>query len=179
MSEALGLGEIIITEQQRDAIHIAVVPVRATTGLRPGTPVELDKQGRARKTSIDKAIGVIDPFLNMLPKSDDLVWLYLKPGSITSLRHDWTHPAFASAQEPLAESQLFIDRLAHDCGLTYERLMDGAKDFLENDSLLTDNSQRYDSIETERWDEFWEHYEAITHSQVLPKRRQVFFSCAC
>lgn len=88
--QELGLGKVITTPQKRDAIHIAIVPVTATTEkLFPGQHV--DAQG----TMAGARVGIVDPYLTVPVKKGETFWLYLYPGSVTSLRHVWTHPAFA------------------------------------------------------------------------------------
>jgi hypothetical protein len=89
----LGLGKVITTEKAKDAIHVAVAPVVAAMRLIPGMHVGMDDQGRATNRT-DKPIGVVDPFLQQFIVEGEKFWLFLYPGSITSLRHDWTHPAF-------------------------------------------------------------------------------------
>lgn len=97
----LGLGQIITTEQHKDAVHIAVAPVVAAQRFSPGERVGLDEQGRAIKAGY--SIGVVDPFLQEFVDVGERFWLYLYPGSITSLRHEWSHPAFQEAPKPTAQ----------------------------------------------------------------------------
>ncbi len=89
------LGELAPISGMRDCIHLAVSPVMAgEKGLSPGSWVRLNEKGEAVSAASD-AIGIVDPFLSktFLDKGDRF-WLCLIPGSITSLRHVWTHPAF-------------------------------------------------------------------------------------
>ena len=91
----LELGKIITREQQRDAIHIAVVPVIAREQLEPGEHVGIaqrDGQNIWIAKYTFKNVGVVDPFLTSAVLPGQHCWLFLYPGSITSLRHDWTHP---------------------------------------------------------------------------------------
>lgn len=101
MSDAshLGLSRIIPegAVQHRDAIHIAVVPVRVDKTCRPGQRVgiaeSLSVSGELTVTALyEESIGVIDPFLQRPVMHGQRCWLYLDPGSINSLRHEWTHP---------------------------------------------------------------------------------------
>lgn len=46
----LGLGQIITSQQERDAIHIAVAPVTAAEKLNPGDHVALTQEGEAFET---------------------------------------------------------------------------------------------------------------------------------
>jgi hypothetical protein len=102
MSEELKLGSIIpaLRDVNRDAVHIAVAPVFAGERLVPGDKVVV-VDGHAFKVDryeyAGQSIGVVDPFLTTSLKVKDRFWLYLNPGSITSLRHEWTHPALDTA----------------------------------------------------------------------------------
>jgi hypothetical protein len=91
MSE-LGIGKLITSDAHRDAIHVAVAPVTAAQELQPGQHVGLRGDGRALAT--EHPIGIVDPFLHERVPEGQRFWLFLYPGTITSLRHVWTHPAF-------------------------------------------------------------------------------------
>jgi hypothetical protein len=100
------LGALPGPEDRRDAIHIAIVPVRACYRLRPGEHVGLLPADFAESHSVGlpgdlpfvgngvAPIGIVDPFLLRPVERGEAFWLCLYPYSITSLRHVWTHPAF-------------------------------------------------------------------------------------
>jgi len=96
------LGVAPTEADERDAVHIACVPAIARGKLFPGQEVGIvktDWYGKERpgKIIIDRthiAIGIVDPFLRESVQPGERCWLLLYPGSITSLRHAWTHPAF-------------------------------------------------------------------------------------
>lgn len=94
MSDTLGLGKIITTEQHRDAIHVAVAPVIANRTLFPGQHIGFTAPGAETVDENGPNIGIVDPFIVGRVQKGERFWMYLYPGSITSLRHDWTHPAF-------------------------------------------------------------------------------------
>jgi hypothetical protein len=87
------LGKLIDGDERRDAVHIAVAPVEAAQRLTPGQHVGLSDDGRAIASGVP--IGVVDPFLTTAVEPGQRFWLFMYPNTITSLRHVWTHPAFA------------------------------------------------------------------------------------
>jgi len=90
-AEGIGVGKLIEGEAERDAIHIAVVPVTAGTKLYPGQHVGLI---RGKADIGTTSLGIVDPYLKSPVYDGQKFWLFLYPGTITSLRHMWTHPHF-------------------------------------------------------------------------------------
>lgn len=100
MSDTLRLGHLITGPAARDAVHIAVAPVIADDRLFPGQPVGFIDGSKDRVGVSKSPVGIVDPFLMAPVYKESRVWLFLFPGSITSLRHDWTHPAFSGDTAP-------------------------------------------------------------------------------
>ena len=133
MSEPLGLGKIITTKQHRDAVHIAVAPVTAGERLHPGETIGFNDPITSIVLGVPDcdSIGIVDPFLKNAVEKGQQFWMYLYPGSITSLRHEWTHDAFPSPDAPIrgdkAESEKWIrDFIARSDCPSYEVLMAAA-----------------------------------------------------
>src|SRR5271165_1998507 len=93
MDKVPQLGKLITTEQERDAIHIAVCPVTAGKDLKPGEHIGLIGDDFVVGPSVNN-IGVVDPFLTEDVKVGQCFYMFLYPGTITGLRHEWTHPMF-------------------------------------------------------------------------------------
>ena len=182
--EHLGLGKKITSLQHRDAIHIAVAPVVAGQGLKPGNSIQL-VDGKAFLDFLGRGIGVVDPFLKESINAGDKFWLYLNPGSITSLRHEWTHCAFeienpiamASLQERVKESTIWLTQFAVMMDLTLEQLLEGTAAEL-NDGLFVYGGESLNRSETVP-PAFWEHYELVQDCKVPQKERPDYFSCSC
>lgn len=80
----------------RDAIHLAVEPVKAGCTLYRGDHVMIEN-GVAfpvRGPLEPGAVGIVDPFLLEPINPGQKFWLVVYPRQITSLRHVWTHPLF-------------------------------------------------------------------------------------
>lgn len=99
------LGRLITDgDRRRDAIHIAVAPVTAAERLAPGQHVGLVQEGSWELAGPCAApIGIVDPFLAGPVEPGQRFWLFLYPGTVTSLRHIWTHPAFTAVAASVKE----------------------------------------------------------------------------
>ncbi len=86
------LGKILTEPQGRDAIHIAVLQVKAGHFLQPGQRIT-QKDGIAVGTN-GIATGIVDPFLKDTVQEGQMFWMLVLPRTITSLRHVWDHPLF-------------------------------------------------------------------------------------
>jgi hypothetical protein len=101
------LGRLIEDgERRRDAIHIAVAPVTAGGRLSPGQHVGLIQKGSLEFVGpCDCNIGIVDPFLTSEIEPGQRFWLFLYPGTVTGLRHVWTHPVFTAAAAAVMEKR--------------------------------------------------------------------------
>ena len=184
MSEQVlrSLGRLVTDDQPRDAVHIAVVPVVAGEDTWAGQHVGLEEGKLSRKA---KNIGVVDPFLTVPVKAGEKCWLFLYPGSITSLSHLWSHPAFdqqdagrISKDVHIAKSKAWIAEHAELLGLSADVLMENGSSWLEYDDYIVQHG-------SERWrdnfnpTEFWHHYEVITGKVVPEDKKQSFYCCTC
>lgn len=178
MSE-LKLGQIIEEPRNRDAIHVAVAPVSSNETLYPGQHVGLIAGSVTEVGTMPHAIGVVDPFLTHKVTPGQKFWLFLYPQTVTSLRHEWTHPAFdapsaAPLPNPVAESKAWLEDIAKRCGVTYERMMDA----IERDGYIhMGENEAYRAVIDDVCDELQRHSEIV-----LGRKLSGFvypFSCSC
>jgi uncharacterized protein (TIGR02996 family) len=100
------IGTVLDSNAKRDAIHFAVAPVIAGEDLLPGQHVGLWDQKRQIAGSLSERealLGIVDPFLQDVVNKGERFWLMLYPNTITSLRHEWVHPAFGPTVEVESE----------------------------------------------------------------------------
>lgn len=89
------LGTIHTKPEKRDAIHLAVEPVTASEDLYPGQHIVVDTAGNALPAVPGEGLGIVDPFLRTRVKRGERFWFVMYPRQVHSLRHVWSHPAFA------------------------------------------------------------------------------------
>jgi hypothetical protein len=176
------IGKLLGEGFQKDAIHIAVVPVIAGQDMLPGQPVKISHiGGKAMAWEIydeEKYEGVVDPFLREPVKDGERFFLFLVPGTITGLRHDWTHPAFPSSATSTdrSESERWLRDYAERYCADYDEMLEGAVSGLGFCFGDDDGPPQYRNAE----DEFWRHVEAVTGKRFSEKHREnTPFRCAC
>lgn len=167
----LKLGQIITTPQHRDAIHIAVAPMKAGEHLTVGQRVCI-ADGKAVGEVRGAAIGIVDPFLIGNVRTGQTFWLFLFPNTVTGLRHEWTHPAFeAESVNVKAESEKWLKLfcIEHE-GLNYGDMIEQLQ--IEGGYTVQQGSEsaRDEGVTPE----FAHHFRIVTGSDVLGH-----FSCSC
>jgi hypothetical protein len=176
------LGTIIDDTQKRDAIHLAVIPMVAKFDMNPGQ--HIDKDGEPVKAG--KGVGIIDPFLLKPVKFGEHFWCVIYPRVITSLRHVWSHPAFAEETSVATTSD--VDRAAAEAWLldfvkrsdcpSIHTLMSVIEDGNSNgwgddEYLCFSGSDAHGDIP----EEFWIYAEAYLGHPI--QMRPKYFSCSC
>ena len=173
MPDTLQIGKIITTPQNRDAVHMAIVPVIVNEPMASGTHVGILPKPKNMKnvqpvvgipTHQSDLVGILDPFYKGIFKTGEEFWLFLYPGSITSLRHEWTHPAFEAVESPDQKqvSILWLQNYCESQSVDYHYLMQ--EHHAGNDDSFNGNLP----------EEFKHHWFVVTGESEVP-----YFSCAC
>jgi hypothetical protein len=182
------LGNLITDDQPRDAVHIAIAPVVASDLLYPGERIGFVGDAYTVGSKPSAVVGIVDPFLENPVKKGDKFYMFLLPNTITSLRHDWTHPAF-EAEDTVAEyeptffklkgaveEEKWITEFAEHIGTNYNDLMDAAKSYLSHGEYFVQGGD-FEGYSIP--DEFWEKYQIVTRETVDEDDRGSFLSCSC
>lgn len=188
MSESVKVGRLIEGAEERDAIHIAVAPVTAAETLYPGQRVGFTQEGDTERVGLTDrlaTVGIVDPFLTGAVYPGQRFFLFLFPQAITSLRHQWTHPAWPEGGGPPALSDAVVQAarariqdLADDLRLSYDALMTGARDYQQRGEYLRElGSDTWRDIFDPQREQFWRDYETVTGE--VARDRDNFFTCSC
>jgi hypothetical protein len=180
------IGELVTTPQERDAIHVAICPVLAHEKFKPREHIgayydsNLEEYVASRSTLHPK-LGIVDPYLTVKIKEGDRFLMFLYPNTITSLKHNWTHPdlpdianASRIEKDPNGIHLQWMEDFASRFRLTSFDMMEAADRYLLNNTFFN----KGELFEGE-WipDEFWDHYEALKNTIV--NNRGNFFTCSC
>ena len=91
---------------RRDAIHTAVAPIEVGSKVEPGmkvvivkvriseTQTELKIFPATQSTEPDQYDAAVSPFLERAAERGEWCWIMMRPNTVTSLRHLWTHDKF-------------------------------------------------------------------------------------
>lgn len=179
MSVQTEIGKIIFGPQERDAIHIAVAPVTCgavplTAGMRIGFLAD-GTVGRKAKD----LIGIVDPFLSESAYPGDQFFMFLMPNTITSLKHNWTHPAFAEKDglTPRLAAEAWLRDFATRNYTDYDYILQCARD---GESICFGNEQDDLNQDSDMKRKFWDNLELVTGKTMTDEQRGTeYFSCAC
>ncbi len=168
------LGRLLEHDPPRDAIHVAVIPVVAGADIGTDNRRIMLVDGLAYPGVMpNNVVGVADPWIIGPICKGDRFWLLLTPGSITSLRHSWTHPAFPSAVADREASEAWLRVFADEMRTPYLDVIAGA----------AAGSLQFESSIDSGYDpgaDFWHHVEVVT-GRIFPEahRDSTMFSCHC
>jgi hypothetical protein len=141
MKNEPNIGQLTTPNANRDAIHVAIIPVISDEVLSAGAHVgvvSMSSMGVKVSRNAKTKIGIIDPFLKELYTSkNSACWLFLYPKTVTNLRHDWSHPDLdkenfvnKSTQKEISQNWLWDYARRHDNynspRVAYETLIDNA-----------------------------------------------------
>ncbi len=129
-------------------------------------------------------LGIVDPFLELPVQRGQKFWIFLLPNTITSLRHDWTHPQLPSKEQSqtIADSKQWLTDFSNRLGIGYNELIEAANNYLDYEERYCLGEEMpswmysHDNING-----FWKHFEVITGKKNprLEDEPSLFFRCSC
>lgn len=179
MSKDVLVGQLLTGEVFRDAIHIAIAPVSCKLKLRPGQKIELVAGSMTEVIPAvdDIGIGIVDPFLGTIVPAESKFYMFLYPRTITSLRHEWTHPAFKPLDK--TESEEFLEKMAVKLDTSVSDVIQTVIDAATYGSAHA-GDDTHQGIMNDNKEELLRHVEIVTgKSFTEEQKKEAYFSCAC
>lgn len=187
MNHEVKLGEVLHGFHDRDAIHVAIVPciVGEEYGMSPGERVRLAYGTTNVAIREGKEwIGVVDPYLEHHPTKGEQVYVFLKPGLVTGMKHQWRCPLFDSPQIPESEAERWLRKFADEWGFDYDEMLSIATSPMsgEWDDYITAHGRDLHSADELGHDLqlFWDNVQALTGRTFDQEHRdKIGWSCSC
>lgn len=186
------VGQIIDATHHRDAVHFAIAPVQAVGKLYPGMDIGLIDDS-IHAGACTKPIGIVDPFLKAIVMPGEWFYMFLYPLTVTGMRHEWMHPAFAdNPATPIGETLVnalasegtavasiaWMKDFAEAVGLSYMEALQAGKDMADNPNYsFCFGDDTNSEIANEKNDDFWIHFENITGRK--RPTHHTYWRCAC
>lgn len=176
---------------QRDAVHVAIIPLIAGEELRIGSKIKL-KFGSTdialdASYNAEDAIGIVDPFLDSEKayyiEKGQRFYGFLFPGTVTGMRHHWQHPKFENIQVPQNEHEAWLRDFCDRWNFDYHELIRAAigLDDPEWRYVVAQGRDLHTREELgEDYDLFWHHFEALAGEKFDDDHKKAMqWSCSC
>jgi hypothetical protein len=108
----------------KDAIHTAIVSVRAGCPIQPGARCKLNENREA--VPDDKGIGVADPFRKDVILRGAAFWLLMGQTEVPNVQHVWDNGIDFTAPTVEVKRDRYLVECAEKFGVTYEQVMEAA-----------------------------------------------------
>lgn len=174
------IGTILGGSELRDAVHVAVCPIEAGEWIRPGEHIGIGTDGKATAKNAMHT-GIADPFLKETIKAGNRFYMFMYPQTITSLRHEWTHPAFEPTSDEKKASESLLRQFCEAYEIGYAELLKSASEPNGYINLgfdagnISDISRRHPEYK-----DFWDHIEIVTGRKFDELHRErANWTCGC
>lgn len=154
------LGKAPIELGVKDAVHTAIVSLRAGMALKPADQITMNSANEAIRCTANDSFGIVDPFLTAPVARGTMFWGVLKMDEVPNVQHHWDHPQHTfSAPTTEAEKNKYLERYAERLGITYDALMKACQTMVESEEQTPysgplDSSQ-FDNVSDNDVDDIW------------------------
>lgn len=116
----------------KDAIHVPVVLACANTDLSAGDRIRLTALEDCYDATFDPdGPAIVDPFLQGAVRAGKMFWAVMLPGTVTNLRHHWTHESVKDFAD--APVKTFDEQVRERFGYSVQEIKD-EMEYMEGDS---------------------------------------------
>lgn len=187
MEPIQSIGKPLTGNEERDCIHIAILPVIAAENLHRGEEIGLiygtKDQVKSKQRAYDlNPIGIADPYFEEYTiEKGQRFWCFLFPGTVTGLRHHWTHPEVdQQSVEFLSESEKWLREFADRWNFDYDDMI--SESHYEEGYITARGIDLHNRNQLASGDEdkFWDHIEVLTGFRATTNHKENFsWSCSC
>jgi len=172
------IGSLVLHAGVRDAIHVPIISVTAAETLSRGESVSINAAMEAAPCI--GGIGVVDPYLSAQQVAKgEKVWILIRPGSISTLTHQWTHRLLPEAEAQIPDTELAGDRLREfaerELGWTLEKMLEKIEDVRNGGDPAVDWGFEGVSV----YETFWDDFVKYTGKPDPNEEAQHFFFFHC
>lgn len=135
---------------ERDAVHTAIVALRAGCFLKRAEYIKMNDDGEAVSSNAKDSIGVVNPFLKTdFLRAGDWFWAMMNMEDIPNVQHTWEHPKHTfEAPKCKIKRNTYLEEMAQELGTSYESLM-AALDSYVQDERPVEYDGKYNKEELE------------------------------
>lgn len=186
------LGRLIEGDDaQRDAIHIAIIPlIIGEDYMQHGERFRLKYGSKTIALSGEyengatPTLGILDPFIDTFKSimEGQKVWGFLFPGTVTGMRHHWKHPSFDKEETPENIYEVWLREFADKWNFNFSQLIEaGIGEGKELPYVVANGFDLHTADELEGDEEkFWYNLEMYTKKNFSPEHRKgLTWSCTC
>ena len=193
------LGKLIEEPVERDAVHVAIVPMIAGEPLERGERFRLQYGEKnvalsGIYNSDEECVGIVDPFLNVeYVEEGEQFWGMLFPQTVTGMRHHWQHPAFDETEvveetdtpnpNPNPnEHEVWLREFADRWNFDFTELIEAGSGIGDQDWVTSRGRNLHHANELDDGDHelFWEHLEGFMEAEFNQEHRnKMVWSCTC
>ena len=119
------LGKPPETLGEKDAVHTAIVALRAGECLNRADWFKINEHGEAVEARNKKeSVGVVDPFRDVMIPAGESFWGVIDQKDIPNVKHVWEHPKHTfEAPTREVEKQYTVAEYAKDLKIPYDQLL--------------------------------------------------------
>ena len=148
------LGKVPIELGIKDAVHTAIVSLRAGSPLNPGQRITLNEEREAVAGTENNSFGIADPFRTETILRGESFWGVMNMEDIPNVRHDWDHPQHTFEPPSLSvKRNQYIERYATAFGVSYESLMAACRVASDLESQTDYSGPLDESVFEEAWED--------------------------
>lgn len=139
----------------------------------------ITESGEAANASLMDAVGIVDPFLRRNMVAGEKFWAWIRPGSISTLTHKWTHKRIPDVVEVVPDKEAARVRLEEfaegSLHVPLDEMLAVINSCVDGGDPLYDHG--YESLC--EYEGFWEDYTLYTGKPDPHKEDGCFYFFTC